>query len=112
MRSSTSEVTRRNYRTASPPLRGPALEAHRVEAAVHVHDLPCGRREEVAQQGADRLRRRAVVGLVPAQGRAVLPRRLQVLEARDRLGGQRLERTGGDQVAADAVGPEVARDVA
>src|SRR5687768_5991485 len=106
MRSSTREVTRGNYRR---PTR--ALQAHRVEAAVDVEDLARGRREEVAQQGADGLRGRGVVGLVPAQRSAVLPRRLEVLEARDRLGGERLERAGGDQVAADALGTEVAGDV-
>src|SRR6478735_5164706 len=97
MRSSTREVTRGNYRTAAG-----RLEPHGVEATVDVHDLPGGRREEVAQQRADSLRGRRVVGLVPAQRGAVLPRRLEVLEARDRLGGQGLQRSGGHQVAADA----------
>ena len=45
-------------------------------------------------------------------GRAVAPHRLEVLEAGDRLGGQGLQRPGGDQVAADAVGAEVAGEVA
>src|SRR6478672_6516376 len=101
MRSSTREVTRGNYRTTRP-----SSEPHGVEAAVDVHDLAGGRREEVAQQRAHGLRGRRVVSLVPPEGRAVLPRRLEVLEARDRLGGEGLQGSGRDQVAADALGPE------
>ena len=68
--------------------------AHRVEAAVDVDDLAGGGREEVAHQRAHGPRGGRVVGLVPAERGAVAPQRLEVLEAGDRLGGQRLERPG------------------
>ena len=50
--------------------------------------------------------------VVPAERGPGAPHVLEVLEAGDRLGGQRLERAGGDQVAADALGAEVAGEVA
>src|SRR6476660_7008637 len=94
-----SEVTPARYRAGLRSGSGP----HGVEATVDVDDLAAGRGEEVREQRDDRLGGRRVVRLVPAQRGAVLPHRLEVLEARDRLGGQGLERAGRHQVGADAL---------
>src|SRR3954452_3328742 len=93
--STSAEVTGQTPSSAS--LVVAALGTHRVVAAVHVHDLAGGRGEEVAEQRDHGPGGGRGVGLVPPERGAVAPHRLQALESGDRLGGQGLQRPGGDQ---------------
>src|SRR5690606_38382899 len=102
------------WRTTTSVRRGRVVMlsgSHGVETAVDMHDLAGRRREEVGEQRHDRTCGRRAVGVVPAQGCPLGPGRLELLEARDRLGGEGLQRTGGDEVDPDAAGTEVAGEI-
>ena len=113
-----SSITQPHGRSRDPSwLRRTVLEAHGpvvrsrtdgVIAAVDVDDLAGRRREPVAQQCHARPCHRLGIVDVPAERSAPVPRVLEQLEARDRLGGHRLDRTGGHEVAADLTGAEFA----
>ena len=51
------------------------------------------------------------VGDVPAERGPVVPDVLELREARDRLGGHRLDRAGGDEVRPDAPGPDLLGEI-
>ena len=66
------------------------------------------RRQQEAAGGGDRRR----ILRVPAERRLHPPGVGELVEARDALGGDRLQRAGRDEVDADAVRADVAREVA
>src|SRR4051794_36710242 len=99
-------------RTARSSATGAGSGTHRVVATVDVHDLAGRGREEVGEEGDDGLRRRDLVVLVPPERRAGRPALLDLVEAVDRLRSERLQRTGADQVDPDALGTQVACQVA
>src|SRR3954454_6360026 len=98
--------------SSTPRSLRPERRAHRVEAAVHVQDLAGDATTEVRQQEQHGVGDRAGVERVPAERRLLLPQAGERLEPRDALGGRRLDRAGGDEVHADVLLAQVARQVA
>jgi hypothetical protein len=83
-----------------------------TEPAVDVDDRSGHGGEPVGQQRHARARHRLRVGQIPPQRRPIGPCLLELREPGDRLGGHGLERPGRDEVGADAVLADVAREVA
>ena len=92
--------------------QAPSSGAGGVQAAVDVDHLTGGRREPVRQQCDHGASGRVEVLGVPAQRGALRPDVVEGLGARNRLLGDGRERSGGDHVAADAVRPQVAGQIA
>src|SRR5436305_13418321 len=104
LRSSTS------HRSTATRLQAEG-SADGVKPAVDVHDLTGDRACVVREQEADRAGDWARILRIPPQRGLLAPQLRQALEARYPARRDRAERAGGDEVDADALRAEVAREV-
>jgi len=99
-------------RTGSrPPGHPPSRSAQDVRAAVHVDDLAGRGGEPVRQQGHHGPGQSGAVAGVPAERGAPGPLLDELVVPRQGLGQQGAVRAGRDQVDADPLRPEVAREL-